>query len=263
MNIDYLEWKVEDLSNGKLFKIYPLEGCWLIDHLQNDFMLVALNSEQYLASYKYNGFLNNEETIVDWETSLFITNNFVETDVVLLLSQKVSDVKTGESALEFIAKMRSFINYYEFVESEGKYISYSNFNNSFADTSLIIDFEIKDSKVDCGNEINDFKIIYSCAAKVRGRNKHSLLFDIMCYSPVRVYRESMSFSGFFSPHLVCSRFDNVFITTFLLHTLNTIKASSVDELKIKLTTFSRSFEEKDLLTKVVTKGLVHTFKLRN
>lgn len=258
-----LGYGIAQLERGKLIKICPFESHSFFDWLVDDFYCSTTTPTKHLKAYEDNGFIHSKGFIVAWDGANYFHQN--DDSIVSYLKDKIDKIRTGDSGLEFTTKMSMFTTYHDMDEEGAIYCPTHHLlfdlDNEEVRFNLVIDSIYPSTK----NQTNDFKIVFFCSVIFEDELIDSVSFEIICYSPFGILKDfdKNPSSSLLGPHIVCNQFKIDEIKEFIHNTFQRIKAASINELLIKLSAFTDSFNmmQEELLSTVCSKGIKRKFHL--
>lgn len=246
MTIQHIKFKFEVADNN--VKILLESESDFLQYLEEDFCIQTISPLQYINCYKKNGFINSNQSLVTWDSGLFLYSNKNDISIMLdVLSRNLKQISTSNNDLELVAKLRIFSSYYEFCDINEKYTIYSNYNQPLNENLLNLKFCIKQNDLIFRYEKNNFKSIHKCAFIDTYTKKEILEFDINVYSPIGLITSYQEPTQLPQSYVVANILDLDIINSFLKKSIGFVKVSTIEELKVKVASFSNSLLNDTLL----------------
>lgn len=243
------------LTNGTGLKKtlqLDLHDTELVSHLEGDFEIEITSPKQYLEAYEKNGFLQSNDVIISWENGVLFEKEDLDYKGILnSLANELNKIRFGGNDLELIAKLSLFFSYYSFSNVHLEDNIYSTYNISFKDERQSFKLNTIDCKVCFQPQKDVFKAIFSCSLVWLMTNE-IIQFDILAYSPSGFIKDNKTIKHNSIPHIISNKLDVIKIKSFIEATINYFKVSSLDELNLKICTFSNSLSYTILLPKVIS-----------
>ena len=225
----------------------------VLKFLESDFELNISDKNLYIKAYQDNGFISCDDFLASWEVSTLIESDFLS--VLNKVKKKIEKISVGEHLdLELISKLGLFFAYYEYCQDFHEYNIYATYNMAFNSNSIIFDVRIENYIVYYSNS-NEFKVVFKCVAI---GESVVIDFDIIAYSPHGFIKDEIFSKSTRNPHIISNKLDIDRLSKFIIKTIMYLKASSNEELLLKIGTFSNSVFIEDLLLKRMSEG--NTFK---
>lgn len=244
-------------EHGKIIKLSTKpRKFWEMTY--DDFSLQICSPTNYLGVFQYNEFLTSTTIIMGWEKSIYLH----ETEEIVLdfLTQQINKIRTGENALEFIVKAKSFINYWEFDDIRQEENFFAEYNYVFNDKlpNITPVFTIEQTEIVYVESEIDFKVNFHCSFCY---STMRIDFIVNYYSPTAIVKQTF-LNDYLHACIVSNQLAIEQAKQLVIDTFTHFRANSWEELLLKTATFTASISVEELLPKVFSEGAVHQFKVK-
>ena len=228
-----------------------------LKYLEDDFTLRVRSTVDYIDAYRRNLFLDSRRVIVSWENGMIVTDNeYYVSETLREIKRNLENIRIGDNDLELIAKLSAFFSYYSYSKSIEIDSIFSTYNHYWGEDILQYQFEVVNTDVCIHEGERNFKVVFDCLVTVNASLKETIEFKVSAYSPLGLVNDSPQHSA----HIIANQFDINAISTLLIDSINHIRASSIEELKLKLGTFSNALINDELLSTPIATGEHFTLK---
>lgn len=225
-------------------------------YLEDNFSFSRMETFKYIEAFKANGFLDYHESIVAWEGTNFFPDKSNSLDYFLDKTRyQIGLIRFGENDLELIAKLGLYFITSAFSKDWDAYLLFETYSYKFHKSSYPFIHKYKHKEEVSMVHEREFKVFYYYDIEDENGD---LLFtmEILVQSPKHYVKETEHIPRC---HIIANRFDDPAFRAYIEKTLNYVKASSLDELRLKMALFAGNLEIDDLLGKPMTDGEVYRF----
>ncbi len=249
-------------------RIFPVEDEHPFFRFMEDFFTVQVFFiGDYYNMYRKSNFYNSRPGWVGWGGCDYISFSSREQaikETVNILEKYISQIKVGEDFLELATKMRLFSNYHVFSIENG-YTVYTDCIMSFErDKNFDFSFEIVDVSDNNYRSDRNFDINVNCAVSYTIEDKivkKNFVVKATTFESI-YYNSKKHIQQIIPRHIVANSLKIDWIKDLVYKTISHIKASSEEELMLKLSIFADKFYPLEyFLPLQLSKGETNSFCL--